>query len=139
MVVWQVEEVRQVEGAGQFSEYAAEHGEPLRLPPALKHQPASWGRSLIGRGASIGAQCSHKNTSMQPRYGIATVLCFAATLVAGCAFGLPKRGDGAPSDRASGAGAPAGETARPQETLAMQPEKVGRLKAVLHDFGRYYK
>ena len=24
MVVWQVEEVRQVEGAGQFSEYAAD-------------------------------------------------------------------------------------------------------------------
>jgi hypothetical protein len=78
---------------------------------------------------------------MEPRYGIATVLCFTATLFAGCAFGLPKPGDGSLSDRASGvgAGAPALETARPQETLAAQPEKVGRLKAALHDFGRYYK
>jgi hypothetical protein len=68
------------------------------------------------------------------------VLCFAATLFAGCAFGYPKPGDGALSDEASraGAGAPV-KTARPQETLAMQPEKVGPLKAVLHDFGRYYK
>jgi hypothetical protein len=77
---------------------------------------------------------------MQPRYGIATVLCFAATLFAGCAFGLPKPGDSALSDRASGAGAGApARTARPQETLAMQPEQEGRLEAVLHDFGRYYK
>ena len=78
---------------------------------------------------------------MQPRYGIATVLCFAATLFAGCVFGIPKPGDdGTLSDGASraGAGAPA-QTARPQETLAMQPEKVGRLGAVLQDFGRYYK
>ena len=76
---------------------------------------------------------------MQPRYGIATVLCFAATLFAGCVFGTPKPGDGALSDRAWGAGAPAQETARPQETLAMQLEKVGWLKAALHDFGRYYR
>jgi hypothetical protein len=78
---------------------------------------------------------------MQPRYGIATILWFAATVFAGCAFALPKPGDGALSDRASGAGAGAHaqETARPQETLAMQPAKVGRLKAVLHDFVRYYK
>jgi hypothetical protein len=78
---------------------------------------------------------------MQPRYGIASVLCFTATLVGGCAFGLRKPGDGAFSNRASGAGAGAHaqETARPQETLAMQPEKVVRLKAVLHNFGRYYK
>jgi hypothetical protein len=77
---------------------------------------------------------------MQPRYGIASVLCFAATLCAGCVFGTPKPGDGALSDGASraGAGAPA-QTARPQDTLAMQPEKVGRLGAVLQDFGRYYK
>ncbi len=78
---------------------------------------------------------------MQPRYPIASVLCFAGTVFAGCALGLSKPGDGAPSDRAwgGGAGAPAQETARPQETLAMQPETVGRLKAALHDFGRYYK
>jgi hypothetical protein len=90
----------------------------------------------------MGAPCSHKTTSMvQPRYAIATVLCFAATLFAGCAFGLPNPGDGAVSDRAWGAGpgAPAQETAGPQDTLARQPEKVGRLKAALYDFGRYYK
>ena len=97
------------------------------------------GRSLIGREAGRGAQCSHE-TTMQPR-AIATGLCFAATVFAGCALGLSKPGDGALRDRAWGAGtgAPAQQTARPQETLAMQPEKVGRLKAALHDFGRYYK
>ena len=68
------------------------------------------------------------------------MLCFADTLFAGCALWAPKPGDDALSDGASraGAGAPA-QTARPQETLAMQPEKVGRLGAVLQDFGRYYK
>jgi hypothetical protein len=80
---------------------------------------------------------------MQPRYGIATVLCFAATLFAGCVFGLPKPEDSALGDRVSGPGARAlaQKTARTQETLARQPEEVGRLKgaAALHDYGRYYK
>jgi hypothetical protein len=79
---------------------------------------------------------------MQPRFGIAAVLCFTAILVAGCACGLPKPEDGALGHRASGAGAlVAQETGRTQENLGGQPQEVHRLKraAAFHDYGRYYK
>jgi hypothetical protein len=42
---------------------------------------------------------------MRPRFAIATVFCLTATLLAGCAFGLPKPEDGALGNRASGTGA----------------------------------
>ena len=36
MTIWQVDEPCRVQDATKSSEYAAEHREPLRLPPALK-------------------------------------------------------------------------------------------------------
>jgi hypothetical protein len=79
---------------------------------------------------------------MQPGFGIATALCFAATLLAGCVCGSPKREDGALGNRASGAGAlVAQETGRVQQTSGAQFEQVDRVKraAAFRDYGRYYK
>jgi hypothetical protein len=81
---------------------------------------------------------------MQPRFEIATVLCFTVALLAGCAFGLRKAENGALGKGASRADAGTlitQETAGAQENLARQPEAVGQLKraAALHEYGRYYK
>jgi hypothetical protein len=80
---------------------------------------------------------------MQPRFGIATALCFA-TLLAGCVCGSPKREDGALGNRASVAGAGAlvaQETGRVQHISAGQSEQIDRVKraAAFRDYGRYYK
>jgi hypothetical protein len=78
---------------------------------------------------------------MQLRFGIATVLCFTATLLAGCVVGLPKPEDGALGNRASGAGAGAlvaQATSRTAEKLGAQSgERLERAPAF--QFGRYYK
>jgi len=81
---------------------------------------------------------------MQPTLGIATVLCFTATLLACCACGLPKPRDGVLDNRAFAAGAAAQiaqATDRTQPNLSAQREDVERLKraAVFRDSGRYYK
>jgi hypothetical protein len=81
---------------------------------------------------------------MQARSGIAIVLCFTATLLGGCAFGLPKPEDGALGNRASGTSAGAlvaQETGRRRQNIGGQPEDVDRLgkAAAFHDYGRYYK
>jgi hypothetical protein len=94
-----------------------------------------------GRSGSIWI---NESTYVRPRFGIATVLCFTATLLAGCAFALPKPEDGALGNRASGTGAGAlvaQETGRRQENMGGQPEEVDRLAraAAFHDYGRYYK
>lgn len=78
---------------------------------------------------------------MQPRFGIATVLCFTATLLAGCSFGFPKPEHGALGNRASGAGALVAQaTGRTAEKLGAQSEQGERLEraAAFHD-GRYYE
>ena len=69
---------------------------------------------------------------MQPGFGIATVLCLTATLLAGCVCGLPKPAeDGAPGNRASGADTGAliaRETGRTQGNSGGQHEELDRLK-----------
>jgi hypothetical protein len=79
---------------------------------------------------------------MQPRFGIATALCFTATLLGGCMCGSPKREDGALGNRASVAGAlVAQETGRVQQTSGGQSEQIDRVKraTAFRDYGRYYK
>jgi hypothetical protein len=78
---------------------------------------------------------------MQPRFGIATALCFTALLV-GCVCGSPKREDGALGNRASVAGPLVAQgTGRVQQTSGGQSEQVDRFKraAPFRDYGRYYK
>ena len=81
---------------------------------------------------------------MQRRFGIATALCFTATLLAGCVCGSPKPEDGALGNRASGASAGAlvaqatGPKAGKSGAQSEQGERLERA-AALHDYGRYYK
>jgi hypothetical protein len=73
---------------------------------------------------------------MQPRFKIAVVLCFTATLLAAAACtALPKR------ESTGAATLLAQNTGRTQETPEGQPEEIERLEraAVFRDSGRYYK
>ncbi len=81
---------------------------------------------------------------MQPRLGLATVLCFTVPLLAGCAFGFLKPEHGGLGHQASDASAGAlvaQATGRKAEKLGAQSEQGERIEraAAFHDYGRYYK
>lgn len=80
---------------------------------------------------------------MQPRLGIVAVLCFTATLTAGCAFGIRKPDGPRVDTGASGAG----QGALVAQAIGRMPENVGvravqgepPARAPAFPCGRYYK